>query len=163
MRHTVGIHNNHREDKTMVIKNYNIADQHQCLALFDSNFPKYFAAHERPLFERFLAQEQAHFYCLAENHKVLACGGFRVDHFGLAYLAWGMVSQDQHRRGLGAQLLQYRLDVIKQQAPAWCVLLDTSQHSAPFFQRFGFKPYHTVPNGYTEGLDQVLMRYIWAA
>ena len=41
---------------------------------------------------------------------------------------------------------------IRQIAHTWCVLIDTSQHTAPFFARFGFEALRTIPDGYEPGL-----------
>lgn len=86
-----------------------------------------------------------------------------MDEYGVAYLAWGMVDAGWHRRGIGKRLLARRLERIREVPHAWCVLLDTSQHSAPFFARFGFKAFRTIHDGYEPGLDKVFMRHLWAA
>jgi hypothetical protein len=38
-------------------------------------------------------------------------------------------------------------------AHAWCVLIDTSQHTAPFFARFGFEMIRVIADGYPPDLD----------
>ena len=99
----------------------------------------------------------------AADGRARGCGGFRVDDYGIAYLAWGLVHAGWHRRGLGAELLRWRLARIREVPHAWCVLLDTSQHTAPFFARFGFEPVRVLADGYQAGLDKVFMRLVWSA
>lgn len=147
--------------KNINIRSYQVADIHQCLELLDGNTPKFFAQHERLLFERFLEKNEQQFFCLEQNSEILACGGFWSEMHGVNYLAWGMVANKAHHQGLGSQLLQYRLDKIRQIPLAWCVLIHTSQHSAPFFEKHGFEIYHVLSNGYTQGLDQLFMRLIF--
>ncbi|MGC4005213.1 MAG: hypothetical protein QM811_19675 [Pirellulales bacterium] len=60
-----------------------------------------------------------------------------------------------------ADLLRWRLARIRQIAHARCVLLDTSQHTAPFFARFGFETTRTIADGYEPGLDKIFMRLDW--
>jgi predicted N-acetyltransferase YhbS len=144
------------------IRPYQPADDTACLALFDSNRPKYFTAPERDLFTTFLRRMDQPFFVAEIAGQVRACGGFTIDDFGVSYLDWGMVHGDSHRQGIGANLLQYRLDQIRKIPHAWCVLIDTSQHTAPFFARFGFQAFRTIPNGYQPGLDKIFMRLLWS-
>jgi predicted N-acetyltransferase YhbS len=144
----------------VIVREYRPGDEPRCLAMFDGNFPKFFAPHERELFEKFLRRDDRPFFVAEVDGAVRGCGGFRVDDFGVAFLAWGMVDADWHRRGVGAALLRFRLDRIREIPHAWCVLLDTSQHSAPFFARFGFEAYRTIADGYRPGLDKVFMRRV---
>jgi len=90
----------------------------------------------------------------------LGCGGYALEMHGIVYLTWGMVSRDYHRQGFGAKLLRYRLERIQKIDIAWCVVIHTSQHSAPFFAAHQFEQYHQVDNGYCEGLHQCFMRLI---
>jgi len=143
------------------IREYRPADESACLEIFDSNRPKYFTASERDLFVAYLQRMDQPFFVTEVAGQVRACGGFRVDDFGVGFLEWGMVHAHWHRKGAGANLLHYRLERIRQTTHAWCVLIDTSQHTAPFFARFGFEPYRTNPDGYQPGLDKIFMRLLW--
>lgn len=67
-----------------------------------------------------------------------------------------MVARDAQRQGYGSQLLRFRLERLRALG-AREVHLDTSQHSAPFFARFGFREVRRVPGGYGPGLDRVDM------
>jgi len=144
------------------IRNYRPDDGSACLHIFDSNRPKYFTGPERDLFGAYLQRADQPFFVAEVEGQVRACGGFRIDDFGVSFLEWGMVHQNWHRRGVGANLLQWRLDRIRQIGHAWCVLIDTSQHTAPFFARFGFESFRIIADGYQPGLDKVFMRLVWA-
>lgn len=143
------------------IRQYQQKDKNYCLDIFDSNLPKFFAHHERSLFQSYLEHIKQDFYVIEYDGQVHGCGGFRVDDYGISYLAWGMLGHDHHGKGLGARLLEFRLDRIKHIAHAWCVLIDTSQHTAPFFAHHGFKEFRTIKNGYEPGLDKIHMRLAW--
>lgn len=144
------------------IRAYQRDDEPACLDIFDSNRPKYFTGPERDLFAAYLRRADEPFFVAEAAGQVRGCGGFHVDGSGVGSLAWGMVHGSWHRRGIGTDLLRWRLDRIREIAHAWCVLIDTSQHTAPFFARFGFETLRVVAGGYEPGLDKVFMRLAWA-
>jgi GNAT superfamily N-acetyltransferase len=150
-------------EPTPTIREYRRNDESGCLGIFDGNRPKYFTGPERELFAAYLGRMDEPFFVAEVSGRIRGCGGFRVDDYGVGYLAWGMVETNWHRRGVGADLLRWRLDRIRQIAHAWCVLIDTSQHTAPFFARFGFEGFRVIADGYQPGLDKVFMRLVWAA
>jgi predicted GNAT family N-acyltransferase len=86
----------------------------------------------------------------------VACGVFAKGE--VAGLCWGLVAQTLHRKGQGSKLLQARLEYIQEHFPGVrSVKLDTSQHSAPFFERFGFVTQQILEHGYAEGLHRYEM------
>ena len=58
-----------------------------------------------------------------------------------------MVRQDRHRRGVGRLLLLHRMA-----DEAATVVVNTSQHTAGFFERFGFRTLSVRPDGFAPGL-----------
>ncbi|MCP3804467.1 GNAT family N-acetyltransferase [Allokutzneria sp. A3M-2-11 16] len=143
----------------MLISAYQAADLREVLDVFDCNVPKYFAESERAEFEEFLGSFGDRYLVGREEGKLIACGGYAPHRTepGTWTLCWGMVAAEHHRRGLGAQLLRHRLDAIAATGPA-TVVLATSQHSAGFFERFGFVTANVVPDGFAPGIDQYDMR-----
>ncbi|KEF35024.1 hypothetical protein RDMS_04295 [Deinococcus sp. RL] len=142
----------------MPIRPYAPEDRAACLALFDANVPDFFAPHERAEFETWL-QDPGEYFVLEDGGQVVACGGVWLgpeDRGRPAGLSWGMVARNAQRRGYGSQLLRFRLERLRALG-AREVHLDTSQHSAPFFARFGFREVRRVPGGYGPGLDRVDM------
>ncbi|HEX5224324.1 MAG TPA: GNAT family N-acetyltransferase [Solirubrobacteraceae bacterium] len=125
-----------------------------CVAVMASNAPEFFAEEEVADFERFLAELPGTYLVVLDDDEVVACGGFDVDAEGVAVLTWGMVRRDLHRGGLGSLLLRERLDRIAADPRAHRVRMDTSQHSRPFFERFGFVVTKHTPGGYAPGLDR---------
>lgn len=150
----------------IVVRPYRPADRAACLGVFDSNLPTYFTPDERGLFGRFLDRTMDEtdrpFYVAEADGGVVGCGGHRVDAYGIGYLAWGMVASSLHRRGIGTALVARRLEALRAVPHAWCVVLDTSQHTAPFYARSGFEAVRVVRDGYQPGLDKVFMRRVWA-
>ena len=142
------------------IRPYTLQDRTQCLDIFDGNTPQYFAHHERELFQNYLSRDDIEYFILSDQDKVLGCGGYSMEMHGVAYLTWGMIRRDSHRQGLGAQLLRYRLERIRAIEIAWCIVIHTSQFSAPFFAAQQFEQYHQIDHGYSKGLHQCFMRLV---
>lgn len=138
-------------------------DADACLAVFDSNIPRYFAPLERPAFERFLVEMPCEYVVgETEDGTVVACGGWypAPQHGeGAAGLAWGMVRQDWHHRGVGRQLLEARLAGVRTLPGVHTLVISTSQHTEAFYARAGFEVFDRAADGHAPGIDRVDMRW----
>ncbi len=142
----------------MDIRPYAQGDRENCLLLFDSNTPQYFVESERDSFEQFLMHLDCPYFVLEQEGAIVGCGGFVViADQQVARLRWGMVQINCHKHGLGRLLLLFRLREIGKLGHIQFVSLRTSQYSAPFFEKQGFKMVAVVPDGFTAGMDQVEM------
>ncbi len=128
------------------------ADRHACLALFDSNVPKFFQEHERPAFAAFLDRLPCPFFVVADARgDIVGCGGYAPER---GRLVWGMVDAARHRQGIGRFLLRSRLVHWQRAYGAAVVTLSTSQHSCGFFEREGFVTTAVTADGLAPGLDR---------
>jgi len=143
----------------MEIRTYNSSDSEGCLKVFDSNERRYFAEEERAQFEEFLRAPPGIYYVMDRDGELLGCGGFAPEaEPGVVSLRWGLIRGDLHRRGLGRFLLFYRLREIGKLAGVTQVRMETTQHTAGFFEKAGgFKVTQVEPGGYGPGLDRVTM------
>lgn len=150
----------------MLIRPYTPADRLSCIAIFNSNCPAYLDPTEINGLENWLNSRDKgtiayknsaadFFYVLENNNTVIACGGFYiVKDKQQANMTWGMVNNLYHKQGYGKQLFQYRMEQIKKRYPQHSIVLDTSQHTYPFFEQFGFTVTHIIPDAYGPGLDR---------
>lgn len=93
---------------------------------------------------------------MEQESAIVGCGGFFItEDISLARLVWGMVRRDWLRQGLGRFLLLFRLREIAKAGGVQMIRLETSQHSAPFFESQGFKVVRVTKDGTAEGLDRV--------
>jgi Acetyltransferase (GNAT) domain len=139
------------------IRPYLPADFVACMGVFQSNVPTYFADSERGEFAFFLASPGCNYWVAECEGALVACGGCRVEK-GVGRLCWGMVVRARHGASIGSALLTLRLrHLFNQVPPVLAVELETSQHSAGFFERFGFKALRVTTGGYGPGLDTVAM------
>jgi GNAT superfamily N-acetyltransferase len=138
----------------MSLRNYEVSDRDQCLALLDSNVPRFFAPEERREFAAFLDALPGRYFVMQSGDDLIACGGYAPKEMGCVALCWGMVRRDHHARGIGRRLLEYRLDHIRRDGSVVRVTINTSQHTSGFYQRFGFVADQIIPDGYAAGLDR---------
>ncbi|MDF3029075.1 MAG: GCN5-related N-acetyltransferase [Fluviicola sp.] len=147
------------------IRLYNPSDRDACMNAFKSNVPKYFTLEEVDEFERFLTKladpeaiDNPPYYVMELDDKLIGCGGFGkkdgIDGTACITFVWGLVSDEHHKKGYGEQLLKFRLTEIKSLFPNRQVILDTTQFSFSFFEKYGFKTVKITENSYGEGMHR---------
>lgn len=145
----------------MNFQSYSPAFENDCLSIFDSNVPAFFAPQERETFHSFLnRQVHPYYYFVIRNTsgKIVACGGMKLepsDHS--AMLRWDMVASEFQKQGIGTFLTLSRLQLLSQNPDIQMVNLYTSQHTYQYYEKMGFVLRHTIPNGIIEGMDEYYM------
>lgn len=150
----------------MLLRPYLAQDRLLCTELFHGNCPKFFDSSEFAGFESWLnGQDKGqpahpnsagdHYYVLTIEDRVIACGGFYlIKDQSTANMAWGMVHYDFHRQGIGRRLTEHRINQVLQLYPNHSIILDTSQHTFPFYERLGFSVTKITKDAYALGLDR---------
>jgi GNAT superfamily N-acetyltransferase len=146
----------------MLIIKYTSVFRERCIEIFKSNLPKFFAPEELQLFADFLDHDiEDDYYVVQEDGLVLACGGIFLDEgTDEAGLSWGMVHAEHHLKGIGKLFTQYRIDLLKKVYPGKNYKIDTSQHTAGFYEKNGFKTVGIVPDGFGKGIDKYMMKMV---
>ncbi len=138
-------------------RTYQAEDMAGCLALFDSNTPRFFDVSERDSFVGFL-QDQAlrwPYQVIELDGRIVGCGGHAVEPDGVSVaLCWGMVDNDLHGQGLGRVLTEARIAAARGTPGITRVILNTSQHTQGFYARFGFEVETVTPDGFAPGIDR---------
>lgn len=145
---------------TVSLRDYAASDRDACVALFESNVPTYFAAHELADFLETLDWIEDYYVIELDGEGVVACGGYAgaKEDPSVAVLCWGMVRGDLHRRGLGVRLLNERLGRIDADPAFASVSIETTPFSRDFFARYGFLVTRVQTDGFAPGYDLVEMR-----
>lgn len=142
------------------IEIYTTKYKEECLAVFKSNMPKYFLLEEFNDFDKWLdeqAFDNRYFVCLQQG-KVVGCGGYFYDNDRKKVgLSWGMVDAKLHGTGIGSVLTKFRIEKMQNELPNEIYMIDTSQHTAKFYEKMGFVIKEITPNGFGEGLDKYYM------
>lgn len=142
------------------VKPYTIQSLESGLILFRSNTPKFFAHSEERLLENYLTQDRINYYLFFNKRKKLvAAGGYEYEHYtGNISLTWGMVHGKSHHEGYGTWLMEYRLRKIKREFTNPNIILNTSQYTFRFYEKFGFRIEKITENYYTKGLHRYDMK-----
>ena len=135
---------------------YTPEDRAACVALFAANTPHWFAPHEQEQYESFLDEGPgAYFLMLEENGEISGAGGIEIESSrNVAWLTWGMVDSTRHGQGLGKTLLEFRLEQLRANLNVSRVCIDSSQFTAPFYEKYGFTTQRVIPDGYAKGLHR---------
>ncbi len=141
-------------------REYEEADMEACLAVFDSNMPKYFTPEERPEFRSFLQALPGPYLVLTDaGSRIIGCGGYAIDgDTGSADLCWGMVKLELHGTGLGRLLTRHRIERSLEDPRVTEIAVHTSQHTAGFYERLGFRILSVTEDAYAPGLHRYDMR-----
>ena len=154
------------------IRPYLPTDSSGCLSIFDGNCPKYFDFSERDAFAQWLSFQELpdkntysfsaleRYYVVEDNeNQMVGCAGYYLTMDEKeARFAWGMIKRDQHLKGYGAAIAEFRLQEIKYKHPSAEITLGTSQHSYEFYMGIGFEVLDIIPSGFAPNLDKYEMK-----
>ena len=130
------------------------ADRAACLAIFDANTPGAFAPDERDEFCEFLDDPGGRYWVIRDpDGLVVACGGADLiagGRFGV--MTWTMVLPAWQHQGLGSLLTRAGLEYVAATPRLERIVLETSDRSAPFYERHGFRTTRVTPDYYAPGV-----------
>jgi ribosomal protein S18 acetylase RimI-like enzyme len=144
----------------MKIRPYEHADREACLAVFDTNIPKFFSIEERSAFADFLDRTPGRYVVVCDDDgAVVGSGGLAQSLYdpNSAALTWGMIDARRQGQGFGRALTAERLrwlETMPEFSAFEVVRIDTSHETEAFYEKFGFRTVRRIPNGYREGLDR---------
>lgn len=138
--------------------NFTSADTAACLTIFDTLCPAYFASNERDEFAEYLS-EQGDEYQIFRIEDGATLAGYGLHHSETdrtLRLNWIMVSPEAQGQQLGDTMMKDALAVLHASSMER-LLISASQHSAPFFSRYGAIEQTRIPNGWGLGMHRVEM------
>ncbi len=144
----------------LTIRPYRPDDKSALLALLQRNVPEYFAPEEVADFSHYLDRE-TELYFVAENcGKLLGAGGINFgDNGQTAKISWDFVGPDFHGKGIGRELLQHRLEVLRSIGTVQKITVRTSQFAYRFYEKNGFTLKETQPDYWAKGFDLYAMTF----
>lgn len=137
-----------------MIRPYQSEDFKFLIQLLQSNTPQYFAVAETQDFIKYLKEKREDYYVTEQQGKIIACGGINYLKEGTeARISWDMVHPDWHGKGIGKQLTQHRLAIIKNNPKIRTIVVRTSQLAYRFYQKMGFELAKIEKNFWAKDLD----------
>ncbi|MEZ4920597.1 MAG: GNAT family N-acetyltransferase [Saprospiraceae bacterium] len=144
-----------------MIRPYTEEDKQRLIEILRTNIPQYFAPSEEQDFIEYLDKHRDLYFVLELKGRVFGAGGInRFPDTGIARISWDMIHSDMQYKGLGSQLVRYRIDEIKKDPSIHKIVVRTSQHVYSFYENLGFDLLHTEPDFWAPGFDLYQMEMI---
>jgi ribosomal protein S18 acetylase RimI-like enzyme len=141
------------------IRHFEPTDLPQVIAVFRSNIPKYFSAHEESGLRDFLSESPLDYFVLEADREVIGAGGFAANSDDKTVsLCWGMVHAGFLGKGLGRELTEFRILKAREKLGDLPLVITTSQHTQGFYEKLGFRLARHEPDGFGPGIDICEMR-----
>jgi len=145
----------------MKILEYKSVYFNSCLSILRSNIPEFIDISEETIFINYLSKKNLKYYVLMQSDEIIGCGGYGYDSKKMCIqLAWGLIDSRYHKKGYGTHLLNYRLEKIVKNYFNSKIILDTSQKTYKFYEKFDFRVDNVTEDFYAKGLDRYDMSYI---
>lgn len=151
--------NNHRKKKSFMIRLSKHSDRDVLIQNMKSNVPQYFAESEIVEFMDYLNEHAEHYYVYEDHGIIIGSGG--INYFldeGVARISWDIIHPAHQNRGIGKQLVLYRINEIKKISKIKFVIVRTSQMVYPFYQQLGFQLEFITKDYWAKGFDLYQMQ-----
>jgi ribosomal-protein-alanine N-acetyltransferase len=143
------------------IRPYASADQETLLQLLRLNTPHYFAPEEEADFVHYLKNEREEYFVLEYQGEVIGCGGINYsEDKQTGKISWDIFHPAYHGKGLGSQLLRYRISLLKDRAQVRHITVRTSQLVYAFYEKNGFQLVKVIKEYWAPGFDLYKMVYM---
>ncbi|HUH29334.1 GNAT family N-acetyltransferase [Gelidibacter sp.] len=123
-----------------MIRRYSHKDKIKVIDLFRRNTPKYFDPSEEFDLENYLLRELEDYFVFEKNSEIIGAGG--INYFPeekLARISWDMIEPNSQGKGIGRELIQYRMNLLSKNHAVEIVMVRTSQHAYKFYEKVGFE------------------------
>ena len=137
-----------------MIKTYQNTDQEKLVQLLRLNTPQFFDPSEEKDFIKYLNTDSDNYFVFKNDNELIGCGGinyFKED--ALARISWDMVHPHHHGKGVGKQLVQFRINEIKKKEGINKIVVRTSQFTFKFYKKMGFELEKIEKDFWAKGFD----------
>lgn len=132
------------------IRKYQSTDKAGVIDLVQLNTPRFFAEEEIDDLDKYLKLFSDNYFVSENEGEIISAGGFNLMDDGITVrLSWDIIHPEFQGKGLGRELVLFRIEQIKQIPNRTTVQVRTSQLVWKFYEKLGFS------------LDQVQADY-WA-
>ncbi|MFC6998509.1 GNAT family N-acetyltransferase [Rufibacter roseus] len=136
------------------IREYTASDKPMVLHLLRLNTPEYFSPEEEPDLDHYLEHEIEQYFVVEVEGEVVGCGGYNFsEDLTVGKISWDIIHPDYQGRGVGGQLLRFRIDRLKELKHVQVISVRTSQLVYKFYERNGFTLLEVVKDYWAPGFD----------
>lgn len=137
-----------------MIRPYHHSDLNKLLEILRLNIPKYFDPSEEQDLIDYLENELEDYFVFEQDGEILGAGG--INYFlkdGIARISWDFVHPESQGQGIGSQLTRFRIERIKQISAIQTIIVRTSQHVYPYYEKLGFNLVNVEKDFWAKGFD----------
>lgn len=123
----------------MTIKTYSNNHKEEVIELIKLNTPAYFDPSEEKEFINYLENEIEDYFVVENNSKIVGCGG--INYFTeekTARISWDIIHPDYQGKGIGEQLTEYRITLLKENKNVETIVVRTTQLVHKFYEKMDF-------------------------
>ena len=139
------------------IRAYTPSDKPRLLELLAMNIPEYFSESELDDLNRYLDNGIELYFVVEVDHEVIGAGGINYDDHHTGVISWDFLHPSFHKKGIGRELLQHRLGILKSMPGIRKIRVRTSQHTNGFYAKNGFVLKDVKKDYWAPGFDLYLM------
>ena len=141
------------------IRPYQPSDKEALFKILRLHTPEFFDPSEEEDFRNYLDNELDQYFVVEENDQVIGGGGFNrgFDEGSSARISWDLIHPDYRGKGIGSDLLNFRIDKLRQINSLEKIVVRTTQLSNPFYHRGGFELKSVEEDFWADGYDLYLM------
>lgn len=123
-----------------MIREYSTSDKPKVIKLLQLNTPEYFDPSEDVELIDYLDNNREDYFVVLRKSKIVGAGG--INYFpdkNTARISWDMIHPEYQGKGVGKELIQYRISLIKASSKKIeLIIVRTSQLTYKFYEKMGF-------------------------
>ena len=141
-----------------MIRSYSSSDKPALLNLIRLNTPAYFAPEEATDFDTYLDNEIEDYFVVVQEGTIIGCGGINYEpNVNAAVISWDIIHPDYQGKGIGKELLHFRINKIKEKNEYAQIIVRTAQFTFDFYKKAGFQLTETKKDYWAKGIDLYFM------
>lgn len=142
------------------IRKYHISDKTELMEILQMNTPQYFAKTEIKDFDHYLDSAIEQYFVIEINDEIVGSGGINFEKTSkTGKLSWDIINPDFQGKGLGTDLLKYRIALLQSIPDVEKIAVRTSQFAFQFYEKNGFLLEETQKDFWAKGFDMYKMIY----
>jgi len=136
------------------IREYMPEDKPRLMEIFKLHVPAYFATTEINDLDNYLDHEIETYFVAEANGKIVGAGGINLDiNNKTGKISWDFIDPSFQGRGIGQELLNKRIKLLKSTEGIEIIEVRTSQLAYKFYEKNRFIIKEIIKDYWAEGLD----------
>ena len=139
---------------SQMIRLFEEQDKVPLVKILKMNIPQYFHPSEEQDYIDYFSEHLEEYYVAVENEQVIGGGGINYLYDEeVARISWDLIHPDFQGRGIGKEILRYRIEQIKKKEGIGKIVVRTSQLAYRFYQKSGFQLEKVEKDFWAKGFD----------